>query len=187
MKSPPSRIIFAAVFFLVAVGIGVLSIGAQLTTSPTATETNETHFETPVVPNFFINGAPEVGQMCFEIPLSHPTVLNVTATFPWSAYSSLSLVQYFIPIDYSFESFPLAGAVPRWLTLSMQPSYVTIQETTKAQSNMYIEIDAPISNGTQGSVAIDAAYVDPVSGMSSVHVIVLYLYVNSALTAPSSC
>ena len=69
----------------------------------------------------------------------------------------------------------------------MQPSYVTIQETTKAQSNMYIEIDAPISNGTQGSVAIDAAYVDPVSGMSSVHVIVLYLYVNSALTAPSSC
>ena len=187
VKSLPSTIVFAAVFLLVAMGIGVLSIGTQQTTGPSATETTGAHFETPVAPNFFINGGPEVGEMCFEIPLSSPAVLNVTATFPWSGYSSLSLVQHFVPIDYSFESFPLAGAVPRWLTLSMQPSYVTIQETAKAQSNMYIDIDAPVSSGTQGSIAIDAAFVDPVSGVSSVHVIVLTLHVNSALTTASPC
>jgi hypothetical protein len=187
LESSPITIIFTAVLLLVAVGIGFVSIGTQQTIGHTATGTVETHFANPLVPNFFINGGLVVGSMCFDIPGSHPTSLNVTAAFPWSEYSSYPLVQHFVPIDYSFESFPLSGAVPKWLTLSMQPSHVTIQEAVNAQTNLIIEIDAPVSSGTQGSIAVDAAFVDPVSGISAVQVMAINLHVNPGLTAASPC
>ena len=52
---------------------------------------------------------------------------------------------------------------------------------------MTIEIDAPVSNGTQGSIAVVAAYVDPVSGMSAVQVLAISLFVNTVLTIVSAC
>ena len=187
LKSSINPAVFMAVILLVAIGIGAVSIGTQQSTGLIAIDTTETHAGTPATPIFFINGGPYVGAMCFEIPLSPATSLNVTAAFPWSEYSSYTLVQHSVPIDYSFESFPLAGAVPKWLTLSMRPSYATIQAAKNAQTTMTIEIDAPVSNGTQGSIAVVAAYVDPVSGMSAVQVLAISLFVNTVLTIVSAC
>ena len=183
----PSGTIFAAIVVMVVGVLGVSSL-RSLPAGTASTTTTGSNFETPVEPSFFINGESATGGvLCFEIPSSQPADLNVTATYPWPTNASLPTNQRSVPIDFAFESFPLTGAVPKWLTLSMEPSHVVIPEGTPAVSVMVAKVDAQVSNGTQGSIALGAAYVDPASGLSATEVIVINLLVNSSSDSAFPC
>lgn len=177
--------VFSVVLFLVVASVGFFSLTER--GSGQGLATSASGFETPVSPGYFIDGIQQTSDICLQIPAAGPTILNVTATFPWAGYSPSDLARPFVPIDYSFESFPRAGAVPKWLTLSMKPSSVEIPEGSTATSFLSIEVDASISNGTQGTFSLDAAYADPVSGLSGINVIPFQVSVSSSAVSVSVC
>jgi hypothetical protein len=152
--------------------------------APTSGQSAPTQYVDPVQANFYINGSPYVGLVDYSVSPGSSVSLNVTATYPWSAYPSLSNSIF---VSYAIESFPIPNAMPAWLSVASLPS-VTIPNGDDASSELQVTSSKAVENGTQGSFVIEASYTDPVTGTHVVFemVIKMEILANNASESPSS-
>jgi len=136
----------------------------------------------PVPMNFFVNGF-ENATFDFSSPPGSNVVLNLTAVYPWSTYSSVSGP---ILVQYSFAPFPLSSSVPSWLTPSVRTNSMAMSKGSPLSVDIYTSISESAKLGLKGSFAIDAQYVDPVSGDSVTVPITINITTSNLLQLPQT-
>lgn len=150
---------------------------------PNNGQTASTNLETPVPVTFYVDGVPDQGIFGFGAAPGSQFSLNVTATYPWTGFPSAES----FTIQYSLAPFPLPGVAPPWLGLSVSPSSSTMAKGSSSSTSLRVIVSKTMGDGSIGSFALHALYVDPVSDQHVLHVMVMNITtVSSSNEMPQS-